>query len=33
MLSRSRAPVRFDFAGGWTDVAAFCQETKGKVVK
>ena len=32
MVFRSRAPVRFDFAGGWTDVALFCQETKGKVV-
>ncbi len=31
-LLRSRAPVRFDFAGGWTDVALFCQDTKGKVV-
>ena len=31
-LIRSRAPVRFDFAGGWTDVAAFCQDSPGKVV-
>lgn len=29
---RSRAPVRVDFAGGWTDVALFCQETPGAVV-
>lgn len=32
MLIRSRAPVRIDFSGGWTDVALFCQETKGYVV-
>ena len=32
MLYRSRAPVRFDFAGGWTDVALFCQDTPGRVV-
>lgn len=31
-LIRSRAPVRVDFAGGWTDVAAFCQKTPGYVV-
>jgi D-glycero-alpha-D-manno-heptose-7-phosphate kinase len=27
-----RAPVRFDFAGGWTDVPRFCRETKGRVL-
>lgn len=32
MLIRSRAPVRVDFAGGWTDVALFAQDTPGKVV-
>ena len=32
MLIRSRAPVRIDFGGGWTDVALFCQETKGYVL-
>ena len=32
MIIRSRAPVRIDFAGGWTDVALFCQETPGYVV-
>ncbi len=32
MLIRSRAPVRIDFAGGWTDVALFAQEEPGKVV-
>ena len=31
-LVRSRAPVRIDFAGGWTDVAEFCQNTPGYVV-
>jgi D-glycero-alpha-D-manno-heptose-7-phosphate kinase len=31
-LIRSRAPVRIDFAGGWTDVASFCRETPGYVV-
>ena len=31
-MIRARAPVRFDFAGGWTDVAEFCQESPGKVV-
>lgn len=31
-LIRSRAPVRIDFAGGWTDVATFCQKTPGFVV-
>lgn len=29
---RSRAPVRVDLAGGWTDVAEFCRETPGAVV-
>lgn len=29
---RSRAPVRVDLAGGWTDVAEFCDETPGAVV-
>ena len=32
MLIRSRAPVRIDFAGGWTDVALFTKEAKGIVV-
>lgn len=32
MLIRSRAPVRIDFAGGWTDVALFARDTPGKVV-
>jgi D-glycero-alpha-D-manno-heptose-7-phosphate kinase len=27
-----RAPVRFDFAGGWTDVSRFCRETQGRVL-
>lgn len=31
-LIRSRAPVRIDFGGGWTDVADFCRETPGYVV-
>jgi D-glycero-alpha-D-manno-heptose-7-phosphate kinase len=31
-LVRARAPVRIDLAGGWTDVAEFCQETPGGVV-
>lgn len=31
MLIRSRAPVRIDFAGGWTDVALFTEESKGVV--
>ncbi len=31
MLIRSRAPVRIDFAGGWTDVALFTEESKGLV--
>ncbi len=29
---RARAPVRIDFAGGWTDVAEFAQEEPGFVV-
>jgi len=32
MLIRSRAPVRVDFAGGWTDVALFARETPGFVI-
>jgi len=32
LIYRSRAPVRIDFAGGWTDVAQFCIQTSGKVV-
>ena len=32
MLIRARAPVRIDFAGGWTDVALFTEESKGQVV-
>ena len=28
----SRAPVRIDFGGGWTDVALFTQEQRGAVV-
>ena len=28
-LIRSRAPVRIDLAGGWSDVAEFCSETPG----
>ena len=31
-MMRARAPVRIDFACGWTDVARFCQETPGAVV-
>ncbi len=31
-MVRSRAPVRIDFAGGWTDVARFARETAGAVV-
>jgi D-glycero-alpha-D-manno-heptose-7-phosphate kinase len=31
-LVRSRAPVRIDLAGGWTDVAEFCEKTPGAVV-
>lgn len=29
---RARAPVRIDLAGGWTDVAEFCQDVAGYVV-
>ena len=29
---RARSPVRIDFAGGWTDVALFTEESKGLVV-
>ena len=29
---RARAPVRIDFAGGWTDVAEFCMDEPGFVV-
>jgi D-glycero-alpha-D-manno-heptose-7-phosphate kinase len=29
---RARAPVRIDFAGGWTDVALFARTTPGAVV-
>lgn len=32
MTIRARAPVRIDFAGGWTDVALFCREEEGKVI-
>lgn len=32
MLIRSRAPVRIDFAGGWTDVPLFAQDQPGAVV-
>ncbi len=32
MLIRSRAPVRIDFAGGWSDVALFTEHSKGLVV-
>jgi len=31
-MLRSRAPVRVDFAGGWTDVARFARESAGAVV-
>ncbi len=31
-IVRSRAPVRIDFAGGWTDVSDFCCMTPGFVV-
>ncbi|NPU97983.1 MAG: GHMP kinase [Candidatus Omnitrophica bacterium] len=31
-LIRSRAPVRIDFAGGWTDVPDFCRARPGYVV-
>lgn len=32
MVIRTRAPVRIDFAGGWSDVALFTEESKGLVV-
>lgn len=32
MLIRTKAPVRIDFAGGWSDVALFTKESKGLVV-
>lgn len=32
MILRSRAPIRIDFAGGWTDVAPFCYKESGAVV-
>ena len=32
MLIRTRAPVRIDFAGGWSDVALFTEESKGLVI-
>lgn len=32
MLIRTKAPVRIDFAGGWSDVALFTEESKGLVV-
>jgi len=32
MVIRSRAPVRVDFAGGWTDVAPFASDVGGAVV-
>ena len=32
MILRSRSPVRVDFAGGWTDVALFCNESPGYVI-
>ena len=32
MIFRSRAPVRIDFAGGWTDVALFAKDPPGAVV-
>ncbi|MBU0609020.1 MAG: GHMP kinase, partial [Armatimonadetes bacterium] len=31
-MIRSRAPVRIDFAGGWTDVPPFSAEVGGTVV-
>jgi len=31
-MIRARAPVRIDFAGGWTDVALFAQDTPGAVI-
>jgi len=32
VVIRTRAPVRIDFSGGWTDVALFTEESKGLVV-
>ena len=32
MLIRTKAPVRIDFAGGWSDVALFTEASKGFVV-
>ncbi len=32
IVYRSRAPVRVDFAGGWTDVALFAKDPPGAVV-
>lgn len=32
LVIRARAPVRVDFAGGWSDVATFCRQTPGAVV-
>ena len=32
MIIRTRAPVRIDFAGGWSDVALFTEESAGRVV-
>lgn len=32
MIIRTRAPVRIDFAGGWSDVALFTEESEGRVV-
>ncbi len=32
MIVHARAPVRLDFAGGWTDVAPFASEERGVVV-
>ena len=32
MTVEATAPVRLDFAGGWTDVAPFATEARGVVV-
>jgi len=32
MLIHSRAPVRIDFSGGWTDVALFAEDEPGAVI-
>ena len=32
VVIRTRAPVRIDFSGGWTDVALFTEESKGFVL-